>query len=191
VVRTAKQYQDTWNKVIEDTVRHLDVAQDLITFGGHGRQRDIDRANTEEDKSKLVREGSQKAKAEKINGLKNQLQDKEREIRRWKQIIAKYPAVSKQQDLLIDLAKARLEYLGQLQNNLDMASKAVQDSDAALRMFVTLVHSSKAQANTRAADVWDDVLQTLADSIRSRIKRPPPTSRKRSKEVAHQLSLHF
>jgi hypothetical protein len=33
-------------------------------------------------------------------------------------------------------------------------------------MFVTLVHSSKAQANTRAADVWDDVLQTLADSIK-------------------------
>jgi hypothetical protein len=165
-VPTAKQYQDMFNKSVADTVRSLDVAQDLITFGGHGRQRDIDRASTAEDKSRLVREGSQKAKTEKINGLRNQLQDKEREIRRWKQIIAKYPAVSKQQDLLIDFAKARLEYLGHLQNSLDMASKAVEDSDAALHMFVTLVQSSKIQRNTRAADVWDDVLETLADSIK-------------------------
>lgn len=143
----------------EDVTRIVDAVGDVFTLGEIGRKRDKERAEAAEREAKAVRDGSEKAKSEKVAGLRRALALAQQNVSDWEDFRSLAPDVLSSLDRILSTAQKELVDRQKLSADLRAAKNSVQDGNLALHLLTALYAKQDEKPNSdgtqlESLDAW-------------------------------------
>jgi len=153
------------NDASDTAEKGLDALADILTFGKHGRRRDKDRAQHQEDLSRRIKEGTEQTLLEKKNGLQVQLRFAEQSLAKWEVFAQRFPITMDHMALLIQKSQEILRQRETSAKSGEVADQAIKETSKQLKLLVALLKGMKANPQdeeTPALQAWNASVRILS-----------------------------